>query len=114
MVQKLYTPRGACRETITLLDTGNSLNSDGTRPALSIWKKGLKAKVELLQGRELLKAQEIVQEVTHRIVIPYYIPNVLSRMYVQLHDGRLLGIQAVQIPDYPKNMELHLLCVERS
>lgn len=114
MVQRLYTPSGDRRHVISLLDPGDPekvRNADGSLPPPSLWKSGIRAKVEPLQGRELLKAQQIVQEVTHKVTI-HYLSGVLSRMYVQLHDGRKLGIQAIEDPDERK-FEMHLLCVER-
>lgn len=113
MVQRLYTPAGDRRQKIDLLDPqGAPRAGDGSFAAPTTFKSGLWAKVELLQGHELLKAQQIVQEVTHRVTIRY-LSGVLARMVVVLRDGRRFQIQAVQDPDERK-WEMRLLCVERN
>jgi SPP1 family predicted phage head-tail adaptor len=70
------------------------------------------AAVVLLQGRDLEKTQQIVAEVTHKCTIPYH-PNITSDMYLQMSDGRLFQIEALQDRDERK-FELDLLCRERN
>jgi len=69
------------------------------------------ADISLLQGKELDKAQQIIAEVTHKVVVSYQ-PGIESQMLVQFED-RVFTIQAVQDPD-ERHVELHLLCVERN
>lgn len=71
------------------------------------------AAVTILQGRDLEKAQEVVAEVTHKVVINYPDIAVESNMYVQLEDGRVFVIQAKQDQDERK-FQLTLLCLERN
>jgi SPP1 family predicted phage head-tail adaptor len=69
------------------------------------------AKITALQGRELYKAQEVVQEVTHMITIPF-LAGLEENMTVSF-DSRIFVIQAIQDPD-ERRVELRLLCVERN
>jgi SPP1 family predicted phage head-tail adaptor len=71
------------------------------------------AAVTILQGKDLEKAQEVVAEVTHKVIINYPDIPVESNMYVQLQDGRTFVIQARQDMDERK-YQLTLLCLERN
>jgi len=70
------------------------------------------ASVRALAGRDLEKSQQVVAEVTHKIVMRY-LPGVLAKMLVQLPDGRIFIIQAVLDPDERK-IEMWLMCKERN
>lgn len=65
--------------------------------------------IEPLSGRELMRAQEIVASVTHRVRIRYR-SGIEPSMHVVCHD-RTLGIEAVLNLE-ERNRELELLCVE--
>jgi SPP1 family predicted phage head-tail adaptor len=105
-----YEPRGAMQHRVTLLQRNSRRTDEGeSLPPTDFadtW-----ASIKVLQGRELDKAQQIVAEVTHKVVIPYQ-DGVESDMLVQFRN-RLFVIQAVQDPD-ERQVELHLLCAERN
>ena len=83
---------------------GNTTKVWGTEDA--IW-----AAVEPLSGRELIEAQEVVADATHRVTIRY-LADVTPRKRF-LFGTRELYIESVQNID-ERNRELVLTCVERS
>lgn len=100
---------GRMRHKITIMQPGGRAQ-DGTDLA-SVPFVTRFAQISSLQGNELLKAQQIVENVTHKIVMRYY-PGVNSSMTVS-YNGRTFVIQAVLNPD-ERTRELDLLCVERN
>jgi SPP1 family predicted phage head-tail adaptor len=105
-----YESRGAMVHRITLLKDNSQRNAEGEfLPATDFadtW-----ASIKVLQGRELEKLQQIVAEVTHKIVIPYQ-DGVISGMRIQF-GKRIFQIEAVQDPDERK-VDLILLGLERN
>lgn len=67
------------------------------------------ARIVPLAGRELVKAQEVIAEVTHRIEIRHR-EDVTPRMQAVAR-GRTFGIEAVLNVE-ERGREMHLLCVE--
>ncbi len=112
MVLPLYTPAGDLRQQINLLDPQlGGRNPDGGSTAPGVFAQGIWAKIQTLSGRELYKAQQISDDVTHMVIIRY-MPGVAERMLVQF-GARTFLVQAVEDP-YERQAELHLLCVERN
>jgi len=107
-----YEPRGAMQHRITLLkpQPDSARNNEGEYPSPTDFADSW-ASIVLLQGRELDKTQQIVAEVTHKIIIPY-ISGIDSGMLVQF-GTRMFVIQAVQDID-ERQFQLNLLCVERN
>lgn len=71
------------------------------------------AAVHALSGRELLAAQQLVSQVTHKVTMRW-LPGVIALQNLRvLTDGTYLQIQAV-IPDDTRRYSLELLCVERN
>ena len=105
-----YTPAGALQHRITLLQQNPQRDANGEflDPVIFVetW-----ASISILQGRDLERAQQIVSEVSHKVVIRH-IEGVKFSMTVQFGDRNFL-IQAVEDPDERK-VELHLLCLERN
>jgi len=104
-----YTPVGSMCHAITFLAPGDRGNDGGTQPpspVASSW-----AAIRALAGQELYKAQQIVEEVTHLVTVPYQL-GLTESMLVKL-DNRIFQIKAIQDPDERK-VELRLLCVERN
>jgi SPP1 family predicted phage head-tail adaptor len=108
---------GKLRQVITiqsLESTDDDLGGEDTR---AIYASNVRASITALQGRQLYKAQQIVGEVTHEILIRY-IAGVVPNMTVLFVDpgtglNRLFEIQAVLNPD-ERMKEQHLLCIERN
>jgi SPP1 family predicted phage head-tail adaptor len=71
-----------------------------------------RAAVHALSGRELLAAQQVVSQVTHKITMRW-MPGIHARQNIRLADGTYLQIQAI-IPDDTRRYSLELLCVERN
>jgi SPP1 family predicted phage head-tail adaptor len=69
------------------------------------------AAIRALSGQELYRAQQIVNQVTHLITIPY-IAGLSAGMTI-VFQTRTFQIMAIQDPD-ERQIELRLLCVERS
>lgn len=107
--QGAYTPVGSMDKQITILNTPTR-DSDGTFADATTFGTSWAA-IRSLQGRELYKAQEVVQEVTHMVTIPF-MTSVQEQMTISF-DGRTFVIEAIQDPDERK-VELRLLCVERN
>lgn len=112
-----YTTPGAMTSWISILAPGGR-NKDGSNqpgsPVYNGW-----AAVTRLSGQELMKAQQIVQQVTHEVVIPYpNLPGEAESALIPQGGQVTLGQRVFQIesssdPDERK-FELHLLCVERN
>ena len=104
-----YTSPGSMTDRVTFVNPatrdGNGEQVPGTDFATS-W-----AKITALQGRELYKAQEVVQEVTHMVTI-FYLSGLQESMTIAF-DGRTFVIAAIQDPD-ERRVEQRLLCVERN
>ncbi|HDZ39249.1 MAG TPA: head-tail adaptor protein [Marinobacter sp.] len=73
---------------------------------VTIW-----AGIEPLSGRELIEAQEVVADATHRVKIRYLADVTPKKRF--LFGTRELYIESVQNID-ERNRELVLTCVERS
>jgi SPP1 family predicted phage head-tail adaptor len=71
------------------------------------------ASVEGLTGRELLAAQQLVSQVTHKVVMRWIAGVKALQSLRVLTDDTFLEIQAV-IPDPTRRYSLELLCVERN
>ena len=73
----------------------------------------VRASVESLSGRELYNAQQLVAEVTHRVLIRWH-PQVIALMNLRsVGDGRRFQIQYVNRGS-GRRIYLELLCVERN
>jgi len=93
---------GEMTQYVTILEDNPERDSEGEfLPALELFQTW--ASVTILQGRDLEKAQEVVAEVTHKVVINYPDVSVESNNYVQ----------ARQDMDERK-YQLTLLCLERN
>lgn len=105
-----YEPRGAMVQRITLLKDNTRRTDEGefltATDFVDTW-----ASIKSLTGTELYKTQQIVAEVTHKVIIPYQ-DNVISGMRVQF-GSRIFQIEAVMDPDERK-VDLQLLCIERN
>ena len=105
---------GKMRHIITILAPSTAPDALGGESGYtSLWTGA--AAVSALQGRELYNAQQIVAEVSHKIVLRW-IPGVLAKQTVQFTGPgsvtRTFQIQAVINPD-ERTRELNLLCLER-
>ena len=67
------------------------------------------ASIRSLTQRDLVKAQQIAQEVSHMVVIPY-LPGVLGSMLI-VFDTRTFRIVAIEDPD-ERQVELRFLALE--
>jgi len=112
-----YTAPGAMNQWISILAPG-ARNSDGSNqpgsPVYTGW-----AAVTRLSGQELVKAQQIVQQVTHEVVIPYpRLPGEAEAALIPQGGQVVLGQRIFQIEDISdldeRKFELHLMCVERN
>jgi|SRR5208283_3411625 len=105
---------GKMRHQITILAPDTTTDDlGGVGGYTSFWTGW--AAVSALQGRELYNAQQIIAEVSHKIVLRW-IPGVLAKQAVQFVGPgsvtRTFQIQAVLNPD-ERTRELNLLCLER-
>ena len=101
---------GELRHKVTIQKVSQTL--DSSRQTVDLWTKLAEvwAAVEPLSGRELLNAQQIQPDVTHRVRIRHR-DDVTAKMRVQ-HDSRNLNIESI-INVNERDRELHLLCRER-
>lgn len=101
---------GELRHKVTIQRVSQTL--DSSRQTVDLWTKLAEvwAAVEPLSGRELLNAQQIQPDVTHRVRIRHR-DDVTPKMRVQ-HESRSLNIESV-INLNERDRELHLLCRER-
>jgi SPP1 family predicted phage head-tail adaptor len=106
----LYTPRGSMVQRVTLLNQPGR-DSQGHPTPATTFLDNVPAAISSLQGRELLAAQQIVQEVSHKIIIPF-VDGVKENMTVVFR-GRNFQILWDQDPD-ERRFELQLFCVERN
>jgi SPP1 family predicted phage head-tail adaptor len=91
-------------------DASGGWTIDDASPIAIVW-----ASVEMLSGRELSAAQQLVSEVSHKITIRW-MRGIRASQQVWFNDAeglnRTFKIQAVQNPD-ERNKMLFLLCIER-
>jgi SPP1 family predicted phage head-tail adaptor len=106
-----YTATSAFDNKVTIQSLSTTADDLGGLSTQTVFAANIYASVRPLQGRELYKAQQLVAEVTHKVVIRYRV-GVKSNMTV-LFDGRVFDIQYVMDPDEQK-VELWLFCLERS
>ena len=102
------TPVGAMDSRISLLALGDRAG-DGSSEDPAVFASSWAA-VSTLSGRALEKAQQIDQEVSHLVAMPY-ISGVTGAMQVSF-EGRIFDIQYVEDVEERKT-ELRLYCVER-
>jgi len=106
--QSSYSSFGSFNNRVTLLSQNSGRTTGGEFlppvPFATVW-----ASVTALQGSDLAKAQEVVAQVTHKVVLRS-MPGVVSSMLVQLN-ARTFVIEAVQDQD-ERGVELVLLCRE--
>lgn len=103
-----YTPVGSMTAWITILNpAGQDADGRATSPSTfaTCW-----AAVRALAGRELDKAQQVDQEVSHLVTV-FYFEGPKENMTIQW-EGRVLQIIGIQDPD-GQHRELRMLCVER-
>jgi SPP1 family predicted phage head-tail adaptor len=116
--QGAYTAPGAMNQWIQILAPGLRNAGDGSQQPASPVYTGW-AEITKLSGQELLKAQQIVQQVTHEVVIPSPEADgeaqaaMIPESGQVLFDGRIFQIESISDPD-ERDVELHLLCVERN
>lgn len=91
--------------------TRNVPTRNGQGEQVDEWAKyaTLWGSVEPLNGKELLNAQQISAEVTHRIKIRFY-PDIKPE-HRAIHKGRTLDIVSV-LDIAERRRSLHLLCKE--
>lgn len=106
-----YTPPGAMVQEITLLDPSTVRDSETGEFGAPDEFATFFANITSLSGRELEKAQQLVEEVTHLVSFAY-LPGVNSTMTVRFQ-GRLFQVLAVTDPD-ESQIELRLYCRERN
>lgn len=116
-----YQPTGALDRLITLL-TPNPTRTAGGEFLPPVTFATAWAAITALSGRDLERAQQVVAEVSHKVIIRY-MSGVVAKMLVQL-EGSTCGaaatsgprqfiIEAVLDPD-ENQVELWLLCHERN
>lgn len=109
--QGAYTSIGQMDHVISIM-APSGRNSDGSTPPFSPFATSW-ASIRLLSGNELYKAQQIAQEVTHLVTMPYQ-PGITEQMKLTYQDqgtARNFEVKAVQDPDERK-VELRLLAME--
>jgi SPP1 family predicted phage head-tail adaptor len=102
---------GALRHVIDI--QARDQGKDGYNAPKNTWGRsiaGVRAEVKELTGHELLNAQQIHPEISHRVTIRY-LAGVTS-LYRVIFEGRVLDIQAVLNPDGRKVM-MQLFSIER-
>jgi SPP1 family predicted phage head-tail adaptor len=105
-----YQAAGALDRVITLL-TPNPARTSGGEFLPPLVFANCWASIKALTGRDLERAQQVVAEVSHKVIIRY-IPGVVAKMLVQV-EQRTFVIEAVVDQDENK-FELWLLCHERN
>jgi SPP1 family predicted phage head-tail adaptor len=89
-----------------------ALTADGGGGDTESWSalaSGIYADVEPLSGRELFQAQQVNDELSHRVTIRYY-PGVTSKMRVK-YGARVLLIESI-IDLEEKHRQVQLMCRE--
>ena len=102
-----YTPIGSMHSRVTFVSPATRATDGGQVAGTAIATSW--AKVAALVGRELYKAQEVVQEVTHMVTVPY-LAGLTENMTISF-EGRTFVIEAIQDPD-ERRVELRILCRE--
>lgn len=103
-----YTPIGSFDQQVQLLmPTGRA--ADGGDLPYSVFAISW-ADIRPLSARETDKGQQILQEVSHLVTIPY-MPGVTQAMLVSF-GNRTFQIEAVEDPD-ERQVELRIYCAER-
>lgn len=100
---------GDLNRWITLSHVPTSVNTDGS-PATPTEYATSWALIKPLTGRELDKAQQISQDVSHLVVIPYQ-PGVLESDLVGW-ENRTFLVQVIE-DENEQHWQLRLLCMER-
>lgn len=106
-----YKPIGAMNKKITIQSLNTTADDLGGLSNSTVFASSVWASIAALSGRELYKAQQVVAEVTHEVVIRY-LAGVKANMSV-LFNGRTFDIVDVSDPD-EQRVELRLLCLERN
>src|SRR5437879_3915314 len=91
-----YESRGAMQHRVDLMKQNARRADDGEFLSPTLFAESW-ASIRMLAGRELDKAQQVIAEVTHMIVIPYQ-PGLEAQMLVNF-EGRQFVIQAIEDPD---------------
>ncbi len=124
MAQILYTDPGQFKFKIDIIDpVGAPRNTDGTFPDPVPFATGVLAAIlpiSYISGTETAKTQQVISEVTHKIVVNYMaLPRddngcteLRSRMLVNFRN-RQFEILRIKDPDEMR-VELHLICQERN
>lgn len=89
-----------------------ALTSDGAGGDTESWSAfvaGIYADVEPLTGRELFQAQQVNDELSHRVTVRYY-PGVTSKMRVK-YGTRVFLIESIIDPE-ERHRELQLMTRE--
>ena len=103
-----YTSLGAFNCRVTFCTPANIAAGVQQAAVFDSW-----AAIRGLQGRELDKAQQIAQQASHLVTVPYQ-PNVQASMLIQFLEGgitRTFQIVDVEDPD-ERHVELRLMCSE--
>lgn len=102
-----YTNRAQMSRQITLLSPsprGGDGSGGAPSPAFVSW-----ASIRSLAGDELDKAQQIAQDISHLVVVPYQ-PGIQGNWQVQF-ENRIFQIKAIEDPD-EMHWELRIYCAE--
>ena len=103
-----YTTPGAFNRWVTFCTAANIAAGVPASPAFTSW-----AAIRGLQGREIDKAQQIAQQASHLVTVPYQL-GVSSAMTIQLEEGgstRNFQIVDIEDPD-ERHIELRIMCSE--
>lgn len=107
-----YISSGSMNQYVSILQDNPQRDYEGeVLPPLQMFQSW--AEVSVLVGTQLEKAQQVVSQVTHKVVLNYPDIPVESNMYIQLQDGRVFQVMAKQDMDERK-VQLVLLCLERN
>jgi SPP1 family predicted phage head-tail adaptor len=105
-----YTPPGSMDRRVQFMNEP-SINDDGTMAAATLFAESW-AKVQAvpLGWREIYKGQQISQQVSHMVTVPY-LEGITEGMTINF-DGRIFQIDSIMDPDERK-VEQRCMCVER-
>ena len=109
--QGSYTPVGSMNQQVTILKPSGR-NGDGSTPPpgpfATTW-----AAIRPLAGNELYKAQQIAQQVSHLVTIPWQmgITQQMTISYEVAGNTRIFQIKAIEDPDQ-RQVELRFLVME--
>jgi SPP1 family predicted phage head-tail adaptor len=106
-----YTGTGSLNARVTLLKKSDARDANGEdvqshEAVATVW-----AKVEPLVYKYTEKQERVVTESTHKITIRF-VQGITADNLVQLADGTVMNIEAVNDPDQ-KRTELWLMCYAR-